>query len=151
MAIVTFSDGNSSQEVVIYGETYDQYRSIVVEDAVLVLEVKVRNITRSGGGDEPETSFTRITAEKIYDLNAARNKFARGVRLTCNGQSSAQKLKELLAPYRNGSCPVSIVYHNRTASCEIELGDDWRISLNENLLQSLAAWLTEPNVEIVYN
>ena len=151
MAIVTFSDGNATQEVVIYGETFDQYRNIIVEDAVLVLEVKVRNITRSGGGDEPETSFTRISAEKVYDLSAARNKFARGVRLTCNGQSSAQKLKELLGPYRNGPCPVSIVYHNRTASCEIELGEDWRISLHDNLLQSLSAWLTEPNVTIVYN
>ena len=112
MAIVALSDGIAMQEVVIYGEIFDQYRNIVVEDAVLVLEVKVRNITRSGGGDEPETSFTRITAEKIYDLNAARNLYARGMRLTCNGQSSAQKLKELLAPYRNGPCPVSIVYHN---------------------------------------
>jgi DNA polymerase-3 subunit alpha len=151
MAIVTFSDGNATQEVVIYGETFDQYRSIIVEDAVLVMEVKVRNITRSGGDGEPETSFTRIAAEKIYDLSAARNKFARGVRLTCNGQSSAQKLKELLGPYRNGPCPVSIVYHNRTASCEIELGEDWRISLHDNLLQSLSAWLTEPNVTIVYS
>ena len=151
MAIVTFSDGNATQEVVIYGETFDEYRSIIVEDAVLVMEVKVRNITRSGGGDEPETSFMRIAAEKIYDLNAARNRFARGVRLTCNGQSSAQKLKELLAPYRNGPCPVSIVYYNRAASCEIELGDDWRVSLSENLLQSLSAWLTEPNVTILYN
>jgi len=151
MAIVTFSDGNATQEVVIYGETFDEYRSIIVEDAVLVMEVKVRNITRSGGGDEPETSFMRIAAEKIYDLNAARNRFARGVRLTCNGQSSSQKLKELLAPYRNGPCPVSIVYYNRAASCEIELGDDWRVSLSENLLQSLSAWLTEPNVTILYN
>ena len=150
MAIVTFSDANATQEVVIYGETFDQYRSMVVEDAVLVMEVKVRNITRSGGGDEPETSFTRITAEKIYDLAAARNRFARGMRLTCNGQSSAQKLKELLSPYRNGTCPVSIVYHNRSASCEIELGDAWRINLHDNLLQSLAAWLSEANVTIVY-
>ena len=118
---------------------------------MLVMDVKVRNITRSGGGDEPETSFTRITAEKIYDLNAARTKFARGMRLTCHGRSSAQKLKELLSPYRNGTCPVSIVYHNQIASCEIELGDAWRINLHDNLLQSLAAWLTQPNVQIVYN
>ncbi len=151
MAIVNFSDGNSTQEVVIYGETFDQYRSAVVEDALLVMEVKVRNITRSGGGDEPETSFMRISAEKIYDLNAARAKFARGVRITCNGQSNAQKLKDLLAPYRNGPCPVSIVYHNRSASCEIELGDEWRVSPHENLLQSLTAWLSEPNVTIVYS
>ena len=150
MAIVTISDGNATQEVVIYGEVFDQYRNIVVEDAVLVMEVKVRNITRSGGGDEPETSFMRINAEKVYDLNAARNLYARGVRLTCNGQSSAQKLKDLLSPYRNGPCPVSIVYHNCSASCEIELGDAWRVNVSENLLASLCAWLTADNVKVVY-
>ena len=150
MAIINLSDGTATQEVTIYAELFEEYRQIIVEDAVLVMEAKVRNVRR-GGGDEAETVFMRINAEKIYDLNAARNRYARGVRLTCNGQSSAQKLKELLAPYRNGPCPVSIVYHNRSASCEIELGDAWRISLHDNLLQSLAAWLTEPNVRIVYN
>jgi DNA polymerase-3 subunit alpha len=150
MAIINLSDGTATQEVTVYGEIFDQYRQVIVEDAVLVMEAKVRNVRR-GGGDEAETVIMRINADKIYDLNAARNRFARGVRLTCNGQSSAQKLKELLAPYRNGPCPVSIVYHNRAASCEIELGEDWRVSLSENLLQSLAAWLTEPNVTILYS
>ena len=149
MAIVNFSDGTPTQEVTVYGEIFEQYRQLIVEDAVLVMEAKVRNVRR-GGGDEAETTVMRINAEKIYDLNAARNRFARGVRLTCNGQSSAQKLKELLAPYRNGPCPVSIVYHNHSVSCEIELGEAWRVSLHENLLQSLAAWLTEPNIAIVY-
>jgi DNA polymerase-3 subunit alpha len=152
MAIVSLGDGSATQEVVIYAEIFDQYRKIVVEDAVLVMEVKVRNIVRGGqGGEEPETSFTRITAEKIYDLEAARNRYARGVRLTCNGQSSAQKLKELLAPYRNGSCVVTLVYDNQRASCEIELGDAWRVNLSNNLLQSLGAWLSEDNVKVIYN
>ncbi len=146
MVIIALSDGNATQEIVVYGENFDQYRKIVVDDAVLVMEVKVRNITR---GDEGET-FTRITAEKIYDLEAARAKFARGVRLTCNGQSSASKLRELLSPYRNGNCPVTLVYHNQSASCEIQLGDDWRINLNDNLMQSLGAWLSEDNVKVLY-
>src|SRR5258706_5479691 len=152
MAIVSLGDGSATQEVVIYAEIFDPYRKIVVEDAGLVMGVKVRNIVRGGqGGDEPEASFTRITAEKIYDLEAARNRHARGVRLTCNGQSSAQKLKELLAPYRNGSCVVTLVYENQRASCEIELGDAWRVNLSNNLLQSLAAWLSEDNVKVIYN
>ena len=147
LVIIALSDGNATQEIVIYGENFDQYRKMVVDDAVLVMEVKVRNITR--GGDDGET-FVRITAEKIYDLEAARNKFARGVRLTCNGQSSATKLRELLQPYRNGSCPVTLVYHNQKASCEIQLGTEWRISINDNLMQSLGAWLHEKNVKVLY-
>jgi DNA polymerase-3 subunit alpha len=150
MVIIALSDGNATQEIVVYGENFDQYRKIVVDDAVLVMEVKVRNIMRGGQDGEGGESFMRITAEKIYDIEAARNKFARGVRLTCNGQSSASKLRELLAPYRNGNCPVTLVYHNQTASCEIHLGDDWRVNLNENLMQSLGAWLSEDNVKVLY-
>ena len=149
MAIINLSDGNAMQEVTVYGEVFDQYRQMIVEDAVLVMEAKVRNVRRSGD-DGADTVFMRVNAEKIYDLNAARNRFARGMRLICNGQSSAQKLRDLLAPYRNGPCPVSIAYHNRAASCEIQLGDDWRVNINENLLQSLSAWLSEPNVKILY-
>ena len=153
MVIIALSDGNATQEIVVYGENFDQYRKIVVDDAVLVMEVKVRNITRGGqggqGGEGGET-FVRINAEKIYDLEAARNKFARGVRLTCNGQSSASKLKELLSPYRNGSCPVTLVYHNQAACCEIQLGEGWRVNLNDNLMQSLGAWLSEDNVKVLY-
>ena len=151
MVIIALSDGRASQEIVVYGENFDQYRKIVVDDAVLVMEVKVRNITRGGQDGEAGETFMRITAEKIYDLEAARNKFARGVRLTCNGQSSASKLKELLQPYRNGSCPVTLVYHNKSASCEIQLGEAWRVNLNDNLMQSLGAWLSEDNVKVLYS
>ncbi|MEK7876306.1 MAG: DNA polymerase III subunit alpha, partial [Pseudomonadota bacterium] len=150
MLIINLGDGTATQEVTVYSELFDQYRQIIVEDALLVIEAKVRNVRR-GGGEEAEAVFLRVNAEKIYDLSAARNRFARGVQLTCNGQSSAQKLKELLAPYRNGPCAVSVVYHNHDASCEIELGEAWRVNLNDNLLQSLAAWLSEDNVKVVYN
>ena len=148
MLIIDLGDGTATHEVTVYSELFDQCRKILVEDAVLVIEAKVRNVRR---GDDPDAVFMRVNAEKIYDLNAARNRYACGVRLICNGQSSGQKLKEVLAPYRNGNCPVSVVYHNQRASCEIELGEAWRVNLNDNLLQSLSAWLSADNVKVVYN
>ncbi|MBI2290022.1 MAG: DNA polymerase III subunit alpha, partial [Betaproteobacteria bacterium] len=81
MLIISLGDGTATQEVTVYSEIFDQCREIVVEDAVLVIEAKVRNVRR-GGGEEAEAVFLRVNAEKIYDLSAARNRFARGVRLT---------------------------------------------------------------------
>ena len=143
MAVIVLDDGNARIEMMVFNEQFEQHRHWLKEDLLLIVEGKVTHDEFSGG--------LRVSADKLYDLNAARNRFARGVRLTCNGQSSAQKLKELLAPYRNGPCPVSVVYHNHRASCEIELGDAWRVNLNDNLLQSLTAWLSEDNVKVVYN
>ena len=59
------------------------------------------------------TGGIRLSADKLYDLQSARAKFARSMRLTCNGQSSGAKLRELLSPYRNGGCAVSVIYTNR--------------------------------------
>ena len=36
-------------------------------------------------------------------------------------------------------------------SCEIQLGDAWRVNLNDNLMQSLGAWLSEDNVKVLYS
>jgi len=92
-----------------------------------------------------------IRAINALDLAEARRRFARGVRLTCNGESAGGKLRDVLAPYRNGQCPVSVVYANRGASCEIDLGDAWRVNLNDDLIRSLSEWLSADNVRVVYN
>jgi DNA polymerase-3 subunit alpha len=45
---------------------------------------------------------------------------------------------------------VQIVYYNKGAACEIELGDDWRVNLHDDLIRSLSDWLEPENVRIVY-
>jgi DNA polymerase-3 subunit alpha len=92
----------------------------------------------------------RISAEAVYDLQTARNRYARGLRITCNGTSSGMKLKEVLAPYCSGRCPVQVVYSSKGASCQIDLGDDWRVSLHDELIETLSRWVKPENVQIVY-
>ena len=86
----------------------------------------------------------------MFDLTEARQRFARGVRLTCNGASSGGRLRDVLAPYRSGTCPVSVVYANRGAVCEIDLGEAWRVNLHDYLIRSLGEWLSPENVRILY-
>jgi DNA polymerase-3 subunit alpha len=148
MLVIRLSDGSGTQEVTVYNELADQARGIVKEDALLVIEARVRTIRRAG--DEGEETFMRVSADKLYDLAAARNKFARGIKLVCNGGSSGARLRELLAPHRAGACPVSIVYTNQKAQCRIDLGDEWKVKLDDMLIDSLAQWLQPENVQIVY-
>src|SRR5439155_723697 len=80
-------------------------------------------------GEEGEAQFMRVAAERIYDVAGARSRFARAVRLSMNGEASntgaaaSAKLKTLLEPYRNGRCPVEVLYKNGGASVEMQLGD----------------------------
>ncbi|HEY6241472.1 MAG TPA: DNA polymerase III subunit alpha [Burkholderiales bacterium] len=155
MVVVNLSDGSAMQEVTVYNEVFDQYRELVKEDAVIVIEAKVRNVRRSVG-EEGEVVFMRIAADRIYDLAGARSRFARGVRLSMNGEASqagaaaSAKLKSLLEPFRNGPCPVAVCYKNGGASVEMQLGDNWRVNLDDALMKSLNEWLRPENVEVLY-
>jgi len=116
----------------------------IKEDELLIVEGKVSDDAYSGG--------LRVTADKVYDLAHARNRFARQLRLTCNGQSSTAKLREILAPYRieEGGCPVTIAYRNGKAACEVSLGGAWQVQLHDRLIETLGQWLEPACVQVRY-
>ena len=154
MGVVTLSDDSESNEVIFFGEVFDKFRQKIKEDELLVLEVQLRaRGGRPANGEMEGVGEARasIRAINALDLAEARRRFARGVRLTCNGESAGGKLRDVLAPYRNGHCPVSVVYANRGVSCEIDLGETWRVNLNDDLIRSLSEWLSPENVRVIYN
>ena len=142
MAVAQLDDGTARIDVTIFNELFEANRALLKEDQLLVVEGRPQHDDFTGG--------IRLAAEKIYDLQTARAKFARNMRLTCNGQSNGAKLRELLAPYRNGGCAVSIIYTNREAECRIDLGEEWRVKPDDALIQSLEDWLSPQNVRIEY-
>ena len=144
MVIVLLDDATAQVEVVVFNELFEQNRHLLREDALLVIEGKVNRDDYSGG--------LRVTAERIYGLAEARTRFAQGLRITCNGQSSGIKLNELLAPYKadSGGCPVWVEYCNRAARCQVRLGESWRVRLDDRLLESLGDWLNPESVAVVY-
>ena len=157
MGIVTLADDTGRHEVVVFREVFDRHRHKLREDELLVIEVRGRQRYRSpeaegegGNGNGGGDNSLRLEAQNILDLNEARNRYARGIRLTCNGQSSGSRLKELLAPHRQGQCPVAVEYLSNGARCEVKLGAAWQVNLNDDLLRSLGEWLKPENVNIVY-
>jgi DNA polymerase-3 subunit alpha len=140
------------EEIVVFSKSFEKFRHKLKDDELLVLEVQ-RQFRRARGdadGDAGGESRQRIEVVNVLDLTEARQRFARGMRLTCNGQSSGSRLREVLAPYRSGTCPVSVVYSTRGAVCEIDLGESWRVNLHDDLIRSLGDWLSPENVRIVY-
>ena len=146
MAIVTLDDGGGSAEIVVYSETFDAARNLLREDQLVVLEVKVmpRN------GDDGQAQGLRIVAEAVHDIAAIRKRYAKGLRLACNGGADAARLAEMLTPFRNGSCPIVVEYRNGGVGGEIELPEAWRVNLEDPLLARLKDWLAPENVRVVY-
>jgi DNA polymerase-3 subunit alpha len=147
MAIVVLDDGSTQLEVTVFNELWNAERAKLKEDELLLVEGKVQNDAFSGG--------LRVSAERLFTLAEARGRFAKSLRLAMNGgsrkETAAEKLKGLLAPYRNGPCPVRLSYRNGNAETELPLPDSWRVRLDDALINSLNEWLTPENVKVIYS
>jgi len=146
MAFVTLDDGHASAEVLVYNEVFDTVRQLLREDQLVIAEVKVTQRMNEDG----ELQGLRVLAENVFDLPTLRRKLAKGLKLACNGNASADRLAEILQPYRRGATPITIAYRNARIGGEIALPEDWRVNLDDALLEQLRSWLAPENVEILY-
>jgi DNA polymerase-3 subunit alpha len=166
MVRMVLDDASAAVEIVVFNELYDQHRSLLKEDELLVVHGKVSRDDYSGG--------FRVTAERLLDLTRARQEHARALTLRMNGGSDGRRLQQLLEPYRARSparaasgdgifsaedddvpreargCPVEVHYRTDSASCAVRLGDAWRVRPEESLLVQLREWLSPAGVEIRY-
>ncbi|MRR52004.1 MAG: DNA polymerase III subunit alpha, partial [Rhodocyclaceae bacterium] len=145
MAVVMLDDTSAQVEVMVFNELWDVERDKVRDDELLLVEGKVGVDHFSGG--------LRVTAERLLTLGEARARFAKVLKLSLNGGSgmeSAEQLRALLTPYRNGSCPVRLCYRNAGAQADLQLPESWRVRLDDALLAGLQDWLKPENVEVVY-
>lgn len=141
MLFVQLDDGSAMVEVSVFNELFEAERHKVKTDEVLLVEGQIRFDEFSGSN--------RVVAEKLLTLGEARARFARSLKLTLNGHADAARLKTLITPYP-GVAPVCIEYHNARARCELVLGVNYRVSLENELLEGLREWLRPENVKVLY-
>ncbi|MEP7276895.1 MAG: DNA polymerase III subunit alpha, partial [Betaproteobacteria bacterium] len=146
MAFVTLDDGHGRAEILVYNETYDGARAMLREDQLVIVEVRAMQRV----SDEGEVQGMRVIAEAVYDLAAFRKRWAKGLKIACNGNASAERLAEILRPFKAGDKPVTIAYRNARIGGEIDLPPDWRVNLDDVLIERLREWLAPDNVHVIY-
>jgi DNA polymerase-3 subunit alpha len=146
MAFVTLDDGQGSAEIVVFNETFDAARALLREDELVIVEAKVMQRV----SDDGQAQGLRVVAETVHDLAAIRKRHAKAVRIVCNGNARVDRLMELLAPFRNGPCPIVVEYRNRGIGGELELSEAWRVNTDEALLARLREWTSPESVRVVY-
>ncbi|HEY5762368.1 MAG TPA: DNA polymerase III subunit alpha, partial [Rhodocyclaceae bacterium] len=145
MAVVTLDDGRGRIEVTVFSELFESVRERIRIDQPLIVEGKVsRDDFRDG---------LRLVADRAMSLAEARGRFAKALRISLNGKArdpaAAERLRQELSPYIGGECPVRLVYRNDSASCELSMGADWQVRLEDELLAGLRSWLSPADVEIL--
>jgi DNA polymerase-3 subunit alpha len=146
MAIATLDDQSARIEVVVYAETLPAVAEVLAKGRIVVAE-GVCDIDDFNGG-------YRITAERMSDIVAAREKLARRLvlRLTADGLRNGllAELKSVLQGSPRGLCPVVIDYQGARASAELCLPDPYRVQPSDVLLERLAECLGRDAVGLDY-
>ncbi|MCH8499607.1 MAG: DNA polymerase III subunit alpha [Marinobacter sp.] len=146
MAFITLDDRSARIEATLFAETYMENRDLLQSDQVVVVEGVVSHDDYSGA--------LKMRVSDVMDVASARKQFSRGIQVALHEDQLANglldELDQLLAPYRGDGCPVWIDYQGASARTRIELGEQWRIKPDDNLLLNLRYLVGEQAVELVY-
>ncbi|MFU8790371.1 MAG: OB-fold nucleic acid binding domain-containing protein, partial [Methylobacter sp.] len=149
MGFATLDDRTGRLEIAAFGETYEKYKGIFTRDSLLIAE--------GGLGVDDYLGTLRLTVEKLYSMEQARDVFARSIQLVWSAtgdhsldRSFISKLTAALEPFKGGGCPVGIAYSSTAAKANLQLGDAWRVHPTDELLARLGLLLGKGAVEVKY-
>ncbi len=139
-------DRTGRLEVSLYEEVFQQYREVIVKDAILVIEGSLRYDDFIEGW--------RLQGKSVMDIDRARERFARRLWLRWpalfDGASGMSRFEALLKPYLRGPCGVSVVVNRNGYSGRVNLGDAWTIRPTRDLLDQLSASVGRDGWHLVY-
>ncbi len=146
MAFVTLDDRTARMEIRVFSRVFDQYRALLANDKVLVVQGSLAFDDFSGS--------MRLNANRIYEIDQAREIYARRLIVSVGEQKAGngfvKSLAAVLAPYCEGNCPVGILYQNGAAQAHMTLGDEWRVHPTDELLHRLRELAGDTQVRMMY-
>ena len=147
MGFATIDDRTGRLEIAAFGDVYQKYRDVFSRDSLLIAEGAL--------GIDDYLGTLRLTVEKLYSMEQARETFARSIQLVWNppeleNHSFVTKLMATLEPFKGGSCPVGISYSSKLAKTNLQMGDEWRVHPTDELVVRLKALLGSEAVEVRY-
>ncbi|GGC07200.1 DNA polymerase III subunit alpha [Pseudoduganella buxea] len=141
--IVSLDDKSAVVEVTVYSEIFEANKKCFKEDEFLAVTGKVSEDRFTGG--------LRISAEKVYDIVAARLQFGRQMGWMLPEAVPAAKLREVLTPHRDDyGLPVQMRIRPQGIDCVLQLGDDWRVAPSDALTVALEQVLGAREVAVEY-
>jgi len=145
MAEVLLDDRTARANVTVYSNIFQKCSNDLVKDQLVIIDGEVVE-------DDFFTSGLAIIANNINTLTQIRERANLRLRL-CKQKNFLDQmnyLKEALAPHCRGASCVSVEYENEEGHCRLSLDDDWKININDALLESLRHYLGKDNIYLDY-
>ena len=139
-------DRSARLEVSLFEETFQQYRDIIVKDAILIVEGTLRF--------DDFIEAWRLQAKSLMDIDRARERFARRLWLrwpeAFDGPQGMSRFEELLRPYLKGPCAVGVAVNRAHYAGRLQLADSWSVRPSRELLDKLSALVGRDGWYLVY-
>jgi DNA polymerase-3 subunit alpha len=143
---VVLDDDSARIEVSLFGEAFQEFRHLLNKDEIVVISGQLRYDDFLGGWT--------VGAKNILPIDRVIESRAQGMVLSLapngHGQQLLVKLHDLLLPYREGSCDVSVQYIGATAAARLSLGPEWSVQPSRELRDKLTDLLGGQNVRLLY-
>ena len=149
LAFVTIDDKSGRIEVSVFGELFGRTRDKLAKDEIIIVKGSTAADDFTGG--------IRMRANDLWTIEEARGRKVSRLKLEIDGndlsESFADDLAELLRPFRSNDakgCPVAIKYKSNDVQGDVILGDEWRVTPDDDLIQSLKEHYGPERVQLQY-
>ena len=133
-------------EVTFFDEIFQQFREVIVKDALVLVEGQLRF-------DEFSDAW-RVAARKVTPLDRLREQQVRRVVLKwpqgAGADTFIERLAAALEPWRPGSCQVAIAYTGEHARGGLTLGPEWNVRPAAPLIEALEALVGRNGLQLSY-
>jgi DNA polymerase-3 subunit alpha len=149
IAFLTLDDRTGRLEISLFADLLDQNRHKLVKDSVIVI--------RGSTAADDFTGGIRMRATEVYTLVEARRNRLKKLRLKICGDELdghfKDDLADILKPFTNGEAkgsPIALEYFRDDSKVDINLGDEWRVEPDDELIQSLKDNFGAERVQLDY-
>jgi DNA polymerase-3 subunit alpha len=119
MAIITLDDNTAHQEMILFGDLFQESRSILEKDSLLIVEGQISEDSFSGG--------LKVRCHRVWNLAQAQSHFIKQLTLNVNGDNAAT-ITEWLRQHvqteedNTNGIKVYMAYTHEQATAKITLG-----------------------------
>lgn len=144
IGIFTLDDGTSQIEAVCFAEAFQKYRSLLVEDQIVIIDGEIAVDEFNNG--------MRMVARDLCTIDEARTKYAKMLRINVLSDEylDINHLKSLLTNYVGGTCPVLLRYIRDNIKADIRFGQAWFVNPCEQLITTLSQFAAIKDVQVEY-
>ena len=143
---VVLDDDTARMEISFFSEAFQEFRHLLVKDEIVVVAGGLRY-------DDFIGSWT-VNARNVLHIDRVIESRASGLVLSIapngQGENLLVKLHDLLLPFREGSCDVSVRYIGDNAAARLSLGPEWAVRPSRELRDKLTELLGNNNVRLLY-